>query len=91
MVVVAMGLVSEARSKRVVGVMGNSKLPSCCEERDEDEAPSESSLKIGVPKALSATSFPACVTATVAAGKDRAAMALSSTENADAKTSSWLS
>lgn len=91
MVVVAMGFVSEARSNSVTGVMGKSKSPPGREERDKNEAPSRSWWKMGVPNAFSATSLPAYVTATEAAGKERAAIAVSINENADAKTSSWLS
>ena len=59
MVVVAMGLVSDARSKRVWGAI--SKLKS---------VPFRSPSYTGLPKAFSATDMPACVMAIEAAGKE---------------------
>ena len=89
MVVVAIGFVKEARSKRVEG-RRESKYPPCREERDKGGAPSGSSYT-KLPKVFSATRVPFSVTAIDAAGWARFAMASCRIENAREKTSSCLS
>jgi hypothetical protein len=89
MVVVATGLVTEARSKRVAGVTPRSKSPpfgrlragSCRKERDGG-APSVFVSYLKPPNAFRATRRLARVTAMEAAGKARAEIASCRTEKA---------
>src|SRR6516164_5536801 len=79
MVVVAIGLVSDARSNRVAGLttrfVGAVKSPGYAK----------------CPKALQATSRPLWVTATEALGKARWTIASCRTAKAEANCSSWRS
>jgi len=89
-VVVAIGFVSEARSKSVAGMtvaFWKSEFPGFCNPSDNDGALSSSS-STNLPKALRARSSPARVTATEAAGKTRSRMASRSVSKADEKTAS---